>query len=116
MKVLRPIAQERLKKSPDKKKRIWSDSLEAWGFFAAGGVTDDDEFLLWCSVSPGDRLAIRFENEASSKISTVVGIWREVGYDGNAQWVYRLFDESGRLLHVNVDERKFFQQAWNSLC
>lgn len=110
MAVLRPIATEKLQKCPDKKKRIWSEELEAWGFFVSEEVTQQDMFLLWCSVSPGDRLVFKLDEEKEPQISTVVGVWRETEID-KSSWIYRLIDQSGRIVRISIDESELFKQA-----
>lgn len=111
MDVLRPIAVQQLKKDLTKKKRIWSEELEAWGFFASEEVTQQDMFLLWCSVSPGDRLVFKLDEEKEPQVSTVVGIWRESEFD-KPVWIYRLIDQSGRLVRISIDENELFRQAF----
>jgi hypothetical protein len=113
MDVLRPIAAEQLKKYPSKKTRIWSDKLEAWGFFAEDEITKNDIFLLWCSASPGDRLVFKLDEESNSQVSTIVGVWREVISDVPS-WVFRLIDQSGRLVCVTINESELFLQASKS--
>ena len=56
MAVLRPIAKEHLKKH-NVKSRVWSDELGSWGLFSKD-ANDLDEFIIWCSLEPGDRLAV----------------------------------------------------------
>ena len=111
MGVLRPIAHDQLKKDPTKKKRIWSDELEAWGFFAEGEITKNDIFLLWCSITPGDRLAFKLDGENNRQVSTVVGIWQEANSE-KSSWIFRLIDQAGRIVKISVDESELFRQAW----
>jgi len=109
MDVLRPLAAEELQKNSFKKKRIWSEELEAWGFFVEE-VTQHDMFLLWCSVSPGDRLVFKLDKEKAPQMSTVVGVWKESDAHKSA-WIYRLIDQTGRLVKISVDENDLFRQA-----
>ena len=114
MEVLRPIAQQQLKKSPEKKKRIWSENLEAWGFFAEDEITKNDVFLLWCSVSPGDRLVFKLDEEKEPQVSTIVGIWKEPDTP-EPTWTYRLIDQTGRLVRISVNENELFREGWKIL-
>lgn len=111
MEVLRPIAAKQLK-DPSVKKRIWSEELEAWGFFANEEVTQYDTFLLWCSVTPGDRLVLKLDEEKTPQVSTIVGIWKESD-SIKSSWIYRLIDQSGRLIRISVDENQLFRQAFD---
>ena len=104
MDVLRPIAAQQLKRNPEKKKRVWSEDLEAWGFFAEDEVTKNDVFLLWCSVTPGDRLVLKLDEENEPQVSTIVGIWKEPNTQ-EATWTYRLIDQLGRLAKIDVNEK-----------
>lgn len=110
MDVLRPLAAGELQKNPFKKKRIWSEELEAWGFFAEEEVTQHDMFLLWCSISPGDRLVFKLDEEKEPQVSTVVGVWKESDR-GKSSWIYRLIDQTGRLVRISVDENELFRQG-----
>ncbi len=116
MDVLRPIAIEQLRKDPSKKKRVWSDELEAWGFFVyENEITyQRDMFLLWCSIAPGDRLILNLNPTEGKElqISTVVGVWRADDVD-KPSWAFRLIDQFGRLVRIDVDENELFRQAFN---
>lgn len=110
MAVLRPIAKEHLKKDPSIKNRIWSKELEAWGFFSNEEVTHCDIFLLWCSVLPGDRVVFKLDEEKQSQIALIINVWKESTAD-RPFWIYRLLDQSGRIVKISIEERELFKQA-----
>lgn len=110
MAVLRPIAKEYLRKDPSIKNRIWSEELEAWGFFSNEEVTHCDIFLLWCSVLPGDRVVFKLDEEKESQIALIINVWKESTTD-RPFWIYRLLDQSGRIVRISVEERELFKQA-----
>ena len=111
MSVLRPIASEQLKDS-FRKSRIWSTELEAWGFFGSDGGNERDAFLLWCSVSPGDRILLNLSGVL--EVHTVVGIWKENSV-GVSRWTFKMINPSGVLSDVEVEEQDLFKQAWGML-
>jgi hypothetical protein len=104
MSVLRPIAENQLKEK-NQKTRIWSDDLGAWGFFIED-ITMKDEFLLWCSVSPGDRITLNCKD-----VYTVVGVWRDEAIKEKPAWIYRMMGRNGRTVDVNVKEKELFLEA-----
>jgi hypothetical protein len=110
MNILRPIAQEKLRKDASKKKRIWSDDLEAWGFFAIDEVTKQDIFLLWCSAAPGDRLIVN-DDQGNKKMTTIVGVWKNT-IEGINWWIFKLIDQFGVILDLKIKENELFMQAW----
>ena len=102
MAVLRPIAKEHLRKDPSIKNRIWSEEHEE--------VTRCDIFLLWCSVLPGDRVVFKLDEEKQSQIALIINVWKESTTD-RPFWIYRLLDQSGRIVKISVEERELFKQA-----
>ena len=104
MAALRPIAADQLK-NVDQKNRIWSDKLNAWGFFH-DEITMKDEFLLWCSIEPGDMITLNLKD-----IYTVVGVWRDDVVKEKPIWIYRMMGQSGRTVDINVVERELFSEA-----
>ena len=109
MLVLRPLALERLKNS-EKKKRVWSDELECWGFFGESTFSEEDSFLLYCGLTIGDRICITGQN-GGRKICTIVGIWKEK-VDEVPYWKYRLLQPEGSYFDLSVKEVNLFRQAW----
>ena len=104
MSVLRPIAENQLKEN-NQKARIWSEDLDAWGFFIED-ITMKDEFLLWCSVTPGDRITLNRKD-----IYTIVGVWRDEKIKDIPSWIYRMMGQNGRTVDVNVKEKELFSEA-----
>ena len=110
--VLRSTAAQVLAQNQEKKKRIWSQEIEAWGFFSLEEITKEDTFLLICSVTPGDRLAYKFDASMQPQIATVVGIWRQLEEKDIPVWVCQLIDPKEGLIHISVEEKELFYQAW----
>lgn len=104
MSVLRPIANDQLIMR-EQKDRIWSDDHGAWGFFVED-ITMKDEFLLWCSVTPGDRITLNTKD-----FYTIVGVWRDISIREAPTWIYRLMGQNGRTVDVNVKEKELFLEA-----
>lgn len=103
MDVLRPIACNLLKNKV-MKDRVWSDSLYAWGFFA-DSPTQIDEFIVWCSVTPGDR--IRLDH---GDVCTVIGVWKEKSKNAPL-WSIKMINQEGRIVSVEVAEHDLFHSA-----
>lgn len=113
MEVLRPIAMQQLK-DYKKKARIWSDSQEAWGFFA-NDVSEDDAFLLWCSISPGDRLIFctlnkEVDSTAVHNNYTVIGVWKKVLLN-QPTWIIKVIGYTGQTINIEIEEQKLFRIA-----
>lgn len=108
MSVLRPLAAAQLKNSSHKN-RVWSDDYESWGFFGER-VTNFDEFLLWCSVSPGDRLTLDPSNNIKD-FFTVVGVWQDKEEKEVPVWIFRLMGSNYNFLDVKVKEKNLFTEA-----
>ena len=111
MEVLRPIALERLK-NHEQKARIWSSELEAWGFFS-GSVSEDDTFLLWCAITPGDRIAFDGITNGNLDIRTVIGIWKKT-LATKSIWTLKMINQSCQLLDISIEETVLFHSAWKS--
>jgi len=111
MSVLRPIALKQLK-DPEKKSRIWSSELEAWGFFSKEGPSKRDAFLLWCSISPGDRIMLDFFGHHD--VHTVIGIWQKKSI-GASRWTFKMINSAGAVNDFDVEEGELFRQAWGLL-
>ena len=113
MDVLRPIAASNIQKR-EKKSRIWSPEQEAWGFFGKGDVTDEDVFLIWCSIVPGDRIISDFFlRDHPPETCTVLGIWKESHHDKNV-WIMKMITPACQLLNVSIDEHFLFKFALTS--
>ena len=108
MDVLRPVAKKALEKNFELKSRIWSGTLEAWGFFSELS-TDYDTFLLWCSAVPGDRLLFEVDNKM--EICTIVAMWKE---RDTTSWKMRLMTSGCQLIDISTEEHKLFGSAWNA--
>jgi hypothetical protein len=105
MSALRPMAEMQLK-NPTHKSRVWSDLYEAWGFFNKE-ITNSDEFLLWCSISPGDRITLDRPDQIKD-FFTVIGIWRDEEEKESSTWVFRLMGSNYSLLDIKVKEKQMF--------
>jgi len=105
MDVMRPIAAQQLR-DPQNKARVWSNNIEAWGWFSSDGPTEIDEFLVWCSISPGDRILISISN-LKSEVCVVVGVWKE-----EYSWIFRLINQTGRIVDISIQEQCLFKSAW----
>lgn len=110
MAALRPIAGQHLL-DEKKKKRVWSEELLAWGAFSSD-PSDFDEFLIWCSVSPGDRIQVQDENE--KMIHTVVKISREMS-DNKHVWSFKLINPYGSVSTLKISESDIFRKAWGAI-
>lgn len=102
MAVLRPIAKERLA-CPERLARVWCPKRESWGFYSED-VSEEDAFLLWCSIVPGDMMLFIDEQclvvFASREVSKNVMVWR-----------YKLLASAGNTFDVEVEERELFRVA-----
>lgn len=110
MSVLKPIALERLN-DPQKKKRVWSDELECWGFFAEDIFSEEDKFLLYCGMTIGDRICVSSSN-GNRVICTIVGVWKEKDDNNAAVWKCRLLRPDGMYFDLSVKESILFKEAW----
>ena len=107
--VLRPIAAQILKN--DKKKcRVWSENLNAWGFFHEI-KNDEDSFLVWCSIVPGDRMYFQQPNEG---VHTLIAVWKQKDMERPA-WTFKFLNSNGNLLDVHIDETTLFKSGWINL-
>ena len=109
MSVLRPIANQRI--DEQKRKRIWCEKIEAWGFFSNEDPTEEDIFLLCCNISIGDRVYVT--NEKEGTIFILVGIWKQTS-NNIPVWTYRLLGPNGYYFDLNILESRLFKQAWKS--
>ena len=109
MSVLRPIANQRI--DEQKRKRIWCEKTEAWGFFSNEDPTEEDIFLLCCNISIGDRVYVT--NEKEGTIFILVGIWKQTS-NNIPVWTYRLLGPNGYYFDLNILESRLFKQAWKS--
>lgn len=109
MSVLRPLALERLK-DPEKKKRVWSEKMECWGYFAEELFNQEDTFMLYCGMTIGDRICISNQS-GHRQICTIVGIWKEKN-DSTPVWKYRLLLPDGIYFDLSVKESALFKEAW----
>jgi hypothetical protein len=109
MSVLFSVAQQELKKESNKK-RVWSDVYESWGFFSKD-ITMFDEFLLWCSINPGDRITLDDPQVSIKNIYTVVGIQRDDEVKESPIWIFKLLGSNCDLLDIKVKEKELFLEA-----
>jgi hypothetical protein len=109
MSVLKPLAIERLK-NQEKKKRVWSEKMECWGFFADDSFSNEDSFLLYCGINLGDRICVTSSN-GSRKICVVVKIWREKIREAPI-WKYRILPSDGAYFDLSIKESILFKEAW----
>ena len=108
MEVLRSIASDTLK-DQKLKSRVWSDHLFSWGFFAGEESTEDDEFFIWCSIQPGDRIFLLNDN-AEKAILTVISVNRSTSsVDKQTIWVMRCADNNLRTSDFSVKESDLFR-------
>lgn len=108
MNVLRPLAASKLKNSYDKN-RIWSTHYECWGFFD-DDITMLDEFLLWCSIKPGDRILLD-SFQQNKEIFTVVKIWKDQEIREAPLWIFRLLGPHSKIFDVKIKEKELFVEA-----
>lgn len=109
MAVLKPIVAEQMRKNPTRKKRVWSDEYESWGFFE-GDATMLDELLLWCSISPGDRITLDHPGLIKN-FFTVVDIKRDTEVRESPLWIFKLLGPNSSFLDVKVKEKELFAEA-----
>lgn len=100
--VLRPLADEQLALK-EKRTRVWNEARGSWGFYAPD-ANDDDAFLVWSSLTPGDRL---FLDETQC---TVVAIRRET-VRGTVRLGFKLLTATGSIVDVFVEENDLFKIA-----
>jgi hypothetical protein len=109
--ILRPIAEKLLLDS-QKKKRIWSEKYEAWGFYCDDS-TQEDEFLFWSLIEVGDRVHLQStigHDCESSGIALIIDIKKDAG-DGLFRKA-KLLLNTGRLIELSIEENKVFKWAW----
>lgn len=108
MKALRPFAESQLRNSKNKI-RVWSDHYSAWGFFC-DQISMFDEFLVWCSIKPGDRILLDpFRHQ--EEIFTVVKIWRDEEVREVPLWVFRLLGSNSKIFDIKIKEKELFAEA-----
>ena len=108
MSLLQSLAAAKLKDSYDKT-RIWSDHYNSWGFFSID-ITMLDEFLLWCSIKPGDRILLD-PTQQNKEIFTVVKIWKDQEVREIPLWTFRLLGPQSKIFDVKVKEKELFVEA-----
>lgn len=106
MSLLKEMAASQLKTS---KNRVWSEEYAAWGFFA-DDITMFDEFLLWCSISPGDRITLDAPKSVKD-FFVVVDIKRDIEIKESPIWVFKLLGPETGILDVKVKEKELFLEA-----
>lgn len=108
MKVLRPMAAACLN-NPSCKNKVWSDAYESWGFFGED-ATMFDEFVLWCSIRPGDRITLD-PPKLIKEFFTVVDIKRDIEVRESPIWIFKLLGPNSSFLDVKVKEKELFAEA-----
>ena len=107
--LLRSMASE-LASDPEAKARVWSEDSGAWGLFGAM-ASDEDELIIWCCSSPGDRIHINImEAEDPSEVGMIVGVERRTSNRG-PRWSMRVMRNNGTTFRVEVDETRLFKTA-----
>lgn len=107
MNILRPLANLQLQIAKNKD-RVWSDHYFAWGFFC-NEASMFDEFLVWCSIIPGDRLLLNYYG--NDEIFTVVNIKRDQELRESPLLVYQLLGSNFKMFDIKVKEKELFAEA-----
>ena len=107
--LLRSLAAD-LASDPDSKSRVWSDDSGAWGLFGHL-VGDEDELILWCCTSPGDRIHLGImDGEDPDEVGLILGVDRATSRRG-AVWRMRIMRNNGSTFEIEVDEGRLFRAA-----
>lgn len=112
MGVVRSIAKN-FAKDENRKKRIWSEAHEVWGYYMEGAVTDADDFLFWCIVCIGDRVDMSsFGLGRAGEFGTVISVERETR-DDVLVWAMKILGCNGKIVEMFIREQQIFKSGWN---
>lgn len=108
--LLRSIALRTLNDS-NVKKRIWSDKLESWGYFS--GKCLEDDFLIWCGSSIGDRFCLGKEQDAHL---VCVILANECCQDSDSRTrKVKLLGTNCQILEFEIEDSYLYRIGWDLL-
>lgn len=114
MSVARSVAKDFVK-NEKRKKRIWSDAHEAWGYYMSDAVSDEDDCLLWCLVCIGDRINMHsFGFGKAGEFGTVISVDR-MEVNDMLVWSMKILKPNGRMVEMHIKEQQIFKSGWNMI-
>jgi len=111
MQLLRPLA-EKLLKEQTVKDRVWSDELEAWGFYSPRREKIDN-FLIWCNAKVGDRFAL-FSDAKVWMVCVILSIKKDLDPQRNV-WKMTLLNPTASTMEFEIEESILYMSAWSTL-
>ena len=114
MNVVRAIAKDVIK-NESKKKRIWSEAYAAWGYYMQDDVSDEDDYLIWCSIDVGDRIDMNsFGFSPPGEFGTVISLRRETP-DDVPVWFMKILRPDGKIVELRMKEQEIFKIGWRAI-
>ncbi len=106
--LLRSIALKALQ-DENIKKRVWSKDLHSWGFFET--KQPEDDFLIWCGSSIGDRFCLGKKEDAHM---VCVILENECSEDKNKRSrTIKLLDSNCRIFEFEIEEFYLYKSGWH---
>lgn len=100
----------------DQKKRVWSEEMNCWGFFAEK-TTEVDQFLVICASRPGDMLLIMNEQHVANKEHLCIILDKSDKFEKMGHMISLSFLSNNPMVlgHISMPFSFAYKIAWDLL-